>query len=377
MGWISMNNLGHNKTIMIFGGSGNTGRKIAKLLLLYTECNVIIAARNIEPLEKIATALDNPNRLFCHPCDAILPETFLDKLPNVDLVVSASPTSLFTEEMVNACLKNGCDYIDLQYSGSKGHVMKSMASLLNNSSQLFITDAGFHPGLPAALVRFAARQMDEIHTAKVSSAINMDWFHLDLSEATEREFVRELLETDLSYFSHGEWQHPGMLAAPFSDVEFGEPIGKRKVMSMFMEELRTLPEQYQTLEKVGFFITGFGWLSDYIVMPLSMLAMKISPYYFEKMASAALIKSFEVSSHPPYYTALKLEATGIKDGKEIKLEQRFFHEDGYWFTAIPVVACLLQYFRGELPKSGLHWMGQIVKPENLMDDMEKMGIELS
>jgi len=57
MGWISMNNLGHNKTIMIFGGSGNTGRKIAKLLLLYTECNVIIAARNIEPLEKIATAL--------------------------------------------------------------------------------------------------------------------------------------------------------------------------------------------------------------------------------------------------------------------------------------------------------------------------------
>ena len=108
-----------------------------------------------------------------------------------------------------------------------------------------------------------------------------------------------------------------------------------------------------------------------------MLAMKISPYYFEKMASAALIKSFEVSSHPPYYTALKLEATGIKDGKEIKLEQRFFHEDGYWFTAIPVVACLLQYFRGELPKSGLHWMGQIVKPEILMDDMEKMGIELS
>jgi len=372
-----MNSLRGNRTIMIFGGSGNTGRKIAKLLLLHTDCNIILAARNKEKLEEVAKSVGYPEKLTIHPCNAVLPDTFKEKLAKVDIVVSASPTSFFTKEMVQACLDNGCDYMDLQYSGSKEDVLKSLEEILNNSDQLFITDAGFHPGLPAALVRYAALQLDVIHYAKVSSAINMDWSHLNLSEMTKREFFRELVESDLSYFEDGEWKHPSMLTAPFSDVDFGEPIGTKKVMPMFLEELRSLPDQYPTMTKLGFFITGFGWFSDYIVLPLTMLAMKISPNYFEKLASITYKKSLEISSHPPFYTALMLEASGLKNGKETNIQKRLFHEDGYWFTAIPVVACLLQYLRHELPTSGLHWMGQMVQPEILMDDMEKMGIEFS
>ncbi len=372
-----MNRLGKGKTIMIFGGSGNTGRKIAKLLLFHTECDIILAARNKGNLEKVIKSVESPKRLSIHPCNTILPDTFKKKLSIVDMVVSASPTSLFTEEMVQTCLDYRCDYMDLQYSGSKEDVLKSMKPQLNNSGQLFITDAGYHPGLPAALVRYAAHQMDEIHHAKISSAINIDWSHLILSGTAKREFIRELVETDLSYFKNGEWHHPGMLTAPFNDVDFGSPIGTKKVMPLFMEELRSLPNKYSSLKEVGFYITGFGWFSDYIVLPLSLLALRISPYYFEKLASITFKKSLEISSHPPFYTALLLEASGLKNGEIFNIQKRLFHEDGYWFTAIPVVSCLLQYLRNELPKSGLHWMGQVVNAELLFDEMEKMGIEIS
>lgn len=86
--------------------------------------------------------------------------------------------------------------------------------------------------------------------------------------------------------------------------------------------------------------------------------------------------AWRVSSKPPYYTILKMEANGKKDGKESKIAVTLKHKDAYWFTVIPVMACLLQYFDGTIYKPGLHWMGQVVEPVRLMEDMERMGIEI-
>ena len=52
------------------------------------------------------------------------------------------------------------------------------------------------------------------------------------------------------------------------------------------------------------------------------------------------------------------------------------HEDGYIFTAAPIVACLKQYLSGTLP-IGLGMMGQIADEKRLFKDMENMGIKIS
>jgi len=43
----------------------------------------------------------------------------------------------------------------------------------------FIADGGFHPGLPAALVRYVAPHFDRLEKANVGSVINVDWASLD------------------------------------------------------------------------------------------------------------------------------------------------------------------------------------------------------
>jgi saccharopine dehydrogenase (NAD+, L-lysine-forming) len=73
---------------------------------------------------------------------------------------------------------------------------------------------------------------------------------------------------------------------------------------------------------------------------------------------------------------LKIDAIGKKNGKLKRVETFFYHEDGYMFTAIPVVACLLQYFDGSIKKPGLWTMGNIVEPNRLVMDMERMGVKV-
>ncbi len=53
------------------------------------------------------------------------------------------------------------------------------------------------------------------------------------------------------------------------------------------------------------------------------------------------------------------------------------HTDGYFLTAVPVVACLKQYLTGSIKKPGVWFQANIVEPELFIKDIEKMGIKLN
>jgi saccharopine dehydrogenase (NAD+, L-lysine-forming) len=81
-------------------------------------------------------------------------------------------------------------------------------------------------------------------------------------------------------------------------------------------------------------------------------------------------------SKPPYGTVLKIEAQGEKESKDKAVNVSIYHEDGYMLTAIPVVACLLQYLDGSLKKPGLWTQANIVEPNRLIMDIERLGADV-
>ena len=366
------------QNILILGGYGNTGRLIAELLLQETDCRVVVAGRNQNKARATTADLSarfGDERARAAVVDAADADSLRHAMTGVDLAVVASSTSEYVEQVATAALDTGIDYCDVQYSTAKLAVLQTIAERIEAEGRCFITDGGFHPGLPAVLVRYIAPRFDRLDSARVGSVIKIDWSGLEFSSATIEEMVTEFLDFKMLEFKEGEWRKASwwsMMKPPTMD--FGPPFDRQYCVPMFLEEMRELPERYPTLRETGFYVGSFNWFVDWIVMPLGLPLLKLSPKRMAQPLGRLMEWGLKRFSKPPYGTLLKLEAEGMSAGERQRIDLILSHPDGYLFTAIPLVACLLQYLDGSARRPGLWLQAHMVEPERMMADMERLGI---
>jgi saccharopine dehydrogenase-like NADP-dependent oxidoreductase len=370
----------NEKMLLILGGTGHTGRPLTRLILQETDVRVGLAGRNLQKAEYLAAECNQAfpgERASAVYADASDSASLERAFQGIDLVVVASSTTQYAREVASTALAAGVDYLDIQYSTKKVAVLKSLSGEIEKAGRCFITDGGFHPGLPAALVRYAAESFDSLEIARVGSVIKEDWVSLNLPDETVHELIEELNDFVMMVFKEGHWQKTGPLGMrDYQRMDFGREFGQQYCAPMFLEEMRALPEMFPSLKETGFFVGGFNWFADWLVMPLAMLGLRIWPKRALKPMGKLMIWSLEAFSRPPYGTLLKIEAQGIRDAKTKQLDITLYHPDGYLFTAIPVCACLLQYLDGSIRKPGLWTQANLVEPARLIEDMQRMGIEI-
>ena len=368
------------KTILILGGYGQTGRLLAHYLLDETECRLILAGRRPERGAALAAALNaqaGQERVTTATADAADLDGLAHTLAGVDLALVASSTAAHGERVARAALAAGCDYLDIQYAAAKVAMLQRLAPEIERAGRCFITDGGFHPGLPAALVRYAAARFDRLERANVGSVIAIDWAALDLGPETKVEFVAEFMDFDSRVFRDGRWQKLGLMsmAKPLT-FDFGPPFGRRACIAMTLGEMDALPESIPSLRETGFYVGGFNWVSDWFVSPLVMVGLKLAPRRLLSPLARLQFWSMARFARPPYGTVLQLAATGQRDGAPHTMTLRLTHDDAYALTAIPVVACVRQWLAGPR-RPGLWFQGQYVEPEALLRDMARMGVAIT
>ncbi len=147
-----------NKTFLLLGGYGYTGACLVPLLLQETNIRIRVAGRN---LEKAKAAAKHWNRLFpgdrveAVRADAADPESLRQACSGIHFVLVASCTARFARNIAVAALESGADYLDVMFPQSKLPLLRSLADRMTEEGRCFITEAGFHPGLAAALVHYA------------------------------------------------------------------------------------------------------------------------------------------------------------------------------------------------------------------------------
>jgi NAD(P)-dependent dehydrogenase (short-subunit alcohol dehydrogenase family) len=370
----------NSKSIIILGGYGSTGRLIAQLLLQETTTTLVLAGRNRDKAQAEAKRLNElypGGRVQGAFADAAEPESLRTLFAEAGLVVVASSTAEYTAQVAGAALAAGIDYLDVLYSTQKMAVLQDMAADIEAAGCCFITDGGFHPGLPAVLIRYVAGEFDRLSSALVGSVIKVDWSALDLVPETMAEFVAEFLDFQGLVYKDGVWRKAGTMAMINPQkMDFGEPFGRQYGLPMFLEEMRAIPELYPEIKETAFFVGSLNWFVDWFLSPLIMVGLKISPEKSARPLGRLMYWGLRTFSRPPYGTLLKVEARGEKAGHALAIDLVVAHEDGYAFTAIPVAACLLQLLDGSIRKPGLWLQANAVEPKRLIADMIRLGVEV-
>ncbi len=367
------------KTFLILGGYGNAGRLIAELLLSETDLKIVLAGRSQEKANKYASMLNDKfpgSRVSAIKLDAANSASLTHAFRQVDFVVVASSTIDYVQNIATAAIEAKIDYLDTQLSTiTKSNALQSLRNRMEQTGCCFITDGGFHPGVPGALVRYADSFFDQVDEAIVASLIKVNWAALSFSESTALEMVEEFKNYRPVAFQNGQWKPDGW--KDYKTFDFGPLFGKKYCVPMMMEEMRELPEKITSLKQTGFFVVGFNWLTDYFIIPLMMTALKIAPTAAIKPSAKLFAWSLKKFSKPPFRTILLLEASGMKNKHTKKMRITLSHEDGYFLTAVPVVACLLQYLSQSHRKSGLWFQANFVEPNKFFEDIKRLGINFN
>ncbi len=370
-----------NRHLVVLGGYGNTGYPIARLLLDASGVRITLAGRS---LEKARAAADRLNlefpgdRVCAVYADAADIDSLISAFSGKDLVVVASSTAVYVSNVAEAALITGVDYFDVQFSAEKVQTLEKLRPEIEHAGRCFITDGGFHPGLPAAMVRFAAEQFDTLETANVGSVIQIDWNQLDLSPSTIDEFVGEFLGFRTDTFKDSRWQKAGLrdMLIP-RRIDFGGEFGRRYCLPMYLDEMQVLPERIRGLKETGFFVGGFNWFVDWVLSPVIWAWLLLLPVRGLRPMGRLLRWGLDTFSRPPYGTLLRLEARGYLDRLEKLCVMTIFHRDGYMMTAIPAAACLLEYLSEKERRTGLFLQAHYVTPGTFFRMINSLGAQVS
>lgn len=364
--------------IVLLGASGNAGREIARLLTpsLCADDVVVLAGRSADRLAATEAVTSGPATVRVETVDATDDESVRRLVAGAGLVVVTVSLPHRVPALARIVADAGADWYDTMLSSrTKLAALRELGPQLRSSGLCFVTDGGFHPGLPAALVRWAARRIDALETAVVYGGMRLDWRAETLADSTVEEMLTEFADFDMTTYIDGTARPLTWSECP--KIDFGPPIGRKSCVPMYLAEMESLPSDIPTLRTCGFYVGGFSTTFDYLALPLIMGLAKVPALRREAISLTRWSMARLASPPPPHRLSVRLEATGMHAGVPAAAQLEITGEDGYLMTAAPVVACLRRLIDGTARHPGLTLQAEILDPDDLLGELEGMGLSVS
>lgn len=361
-----------DRRVLIAGGYGRAGSEVARTLReQLPEVALRIGGRDLERARTFAARLraeSEPAPTVALPIpeavalDAADPTSLARALDGCTLLLAALPLSgKRGRTLLEVALDAGVDVVDLIPDETKRRAFAALESRLRSSGRVAVIEAGFNPGLPAALVRWAAARVSAPARIQVASLFS----DRDIPAAGVRDIV-EHTEFGGERFAEGRWRRSGL--ADVHRIDYGAGFGRRLSLPISLPELRALPERLD-LRELELYSAGLNPLADALLALAALLGAKRNERLMDA-ATRAVRWSLRFTP-PPFGGAMRVQAQG--NGRDDGLDLTLHHPDLYRATAIPVVAAVEQLLDGRIDPPG-GFLGHAVEPEPFVAALERFGM---
>jgi len=213
--------MNEGRDLLLAGGSGTVGRKIAAFLARAYPDRVVIAARNLEKASQVASEIGYGVR--ARPIDVRDPRSVEEAMVGTGTVMScvAQPE---TPHLLLASIARGCGYTDIAPMALKRPPYPDTlnAEAVKTRARI-ILGAGMVPGISNVLARLGVDAVGPVRTVETTCLLSVG----DEYGTDSRVYLAEELITPFHTTIDGE----KVPAAPFTRpkrVEFAPPVGAIK-----------------------------------------------------------------------------------------------------------------------------------------------------
>jgi saccharopine dehydrogenase (NAD+, L-lysine-forming) len=359
------------KKVIILGGYGRAGIEIARLLLKYSHHTICLAGRDQARASRTANELNfrySGNRVTGIEVNTALENSFTRVLAGYDLVIVAMPVTGVGGRIARAAFKAGVNYIDLNADNEKRKALAELEKDVRDAGLTFITEAGFVPGAPSVMVRYAAAHFNTVDEVTVGGMFREE----RMSYGSLIDMIPALGDSPM-IFKDGTWSKAGLTVT--KKVDFGNEHGVKSCYPMDLAELEDLPEDLHCRE-LGFFGSGVNWFFDSLIFLWKALGLYKTSAGVD-LGARLLLWGNRKFTKPPYLCSVNAMVTGVYGGRQRRLKLTVEHEDSYAATAMAALPCVLGLLDGSLRKPGVHMMGHVLDPERYLENLWDMGMTVA
>jgi Saccharopine dehydrogenase NADP binding domain len=355
-------------TFGVIGGSGSTGKAVAKELRSSTDGAILIGGRNVANLEAVAAELGaavsavrvdvrDPRSLeeFCGRCSVV--------------VNCGGPVSELQDTVAQVALRTRSHYVDVAGLTFVREGMMQHDRELRDLGLTCVVSAGWLPGMTELLPSYSRAvsktRMDAIHSVTIYSGDSGEWSNSAMHDIVW--YLRKFGRRRPRYIRNGEWVR-AKLSEVLIEKDLGSPLG-RCLFSM-----SCLPEM---AELIGRFKDCDGRAYTYLpsrrtAVIGSLIALLPIPRDFaiQSIRPALLAEALPVGGFSVVEIQGRSGARGVSHRYQVTFEKR----REYWMNAVVAATVARLISEGGGVNTGVHFLTDAVDSITFMEELRKIGV---
>lgn len=375
------------KRVLIFGGYGTFGSRIAEMLGSEPALHILIAGHDLFKAQILADRLQrqqpesgSPGCTYeglrlDHESSSLAVQL---KDLNLDLVIHcAGPFQQQDYHVPDACIAHGIHYLDIADAATFVHEISNLDQGAAEAGCSVISGASSLPALSSAVIRVLGAYFDQLEDIEIAIA---PAHRISRGLATVRAGF-ESLGRELVLLRDGHHQ-TSFSGDELRKVTLGHPVGDRWVCNFDVPDLYLIPEQIPAIKNLRF---GTGVQPKLLQRGLALCArlarIRRPSTIPDPLPQLARFGHWLAARWPggSDHGGMQIEIKGRINGVERQARWQILglNGDGPWIPAAPAAAMARKLLRGTYTQVGARPCWQLLSLDEILGELESRAVVTS